>query len=159
MFNNNYQGEAMTGYSCYDQKNNYYNNQPNNWNCTVMTPDQSYYADYDREMANAVAEADYLDYYYQGESQVKECHDEEMTHIDEPYHCNDNGLYYQHEQQEEYCYENDSLLSLIVGVQSYLEEQTSAGTIKGKSDSPLYSLQYKMYTYMRQRACDMGVQL
>ncbi|KAI8887264.1 hypothetical protein K501DRAFT_283393 [Backusella circina FSU 941] len=156
MFNNYYQEQVTTHYSCYDQKNNNYNNQPNNWNCTIMTPEQSYYADYDREMANAVAEADYLDYYHHGESQIEQYQNQEMTQMNESYPCNDHDLYY---QQEEYHYENDSLLSLIVGVQSYLEEQTSAGTIKGRSDSPLYGLQYKMYTYMRQRACDMGVQL
>ncbi|KAI8889974.1 hypothetical protein K501DRAFT_207235, partial [Backusella circina FSU 941] len=101
------------------------------------------YAEYDRNMADTVVEADYQDLYYYQYSE------------DEPMMEDDSMM----EDDEEYSYENDSLLSLIVGVQSYLTEQTTAGTIKGKSDSPLYELQYKMYTYMKQRAYEMGAQL
>ncbi|KAI9321580.1 hypothetical protein BX666DRAFT_1851199 [Dichotomocladium elegans] len=50
-------------------------------------------------------------------------------------------------------YNNDALLDLIVGVQSYIAEVASTGIIK---DSPLLELQYKMYIYMKQQACDMG---
>ncbi|KAG2233850.1 hypothetical protein INT48_005296 [Thamnidium elegans] len=71
--------------------------------------DESCFEQYDNDMVNAVAEADYYDY------------------------------------------RNDSLLELVVGVQTYLAEQA-------KFDSPLYGLQYKLYTYMRQRALDLGVQ-
>ncbi|KAI9362177.1 hypothetical protein BD770DRAFT_316516 [Pilaira anomala] len=81
-----------------------YNNE------TYYQEDDSCFEQYDSDMADVVAEADYYDY------------------------------------------RNDSLLELVVGVQTYLAEQA-------KSDSPLYSLQYKLYTYMRLRALDLGVEL
>ncbi|CEG70778.1 hypothetical protein RMATCC62417_06613 [Rhizopus microsporus] len=60
-------------------------------------------------------------------------------------------LYAEDEQDE---YEDDPLLDLIMGVQSYLAEQAKIlnGTV---TDSPLYSLQYRMYTYIRQRVYDL----
>ncbi|EIE89425.1 hypothetical protein G6F46_003304 [Rhizopus delemar] len=57
--------------------------------------------------------------------------------------CQDNE-----EQQDEYIM-NDRLLKLIVDVQSYLSEAPT-------SDSPLLALQYKMYTYLKQRALEMN---
>ncbi|KAI9266797.1 hypothetical protein BDA99DRAFT_506695 [Phascolomyces articulosus] len=62
-------------------------------------------------------------------------------------------------QQEEhgYDYQRDSLLHLIVGVQSYLSDANALH--QDRNDSPLVDLQYKMYTYLKQRACDMGVDM
>lgn len=47
--------------------------------------------------------------------------------------------------------EDDSLLRLIVDVQCYLSE--------APTDSPLFALQYKMYTYLKQRAFEMGIDI
>ncbi|KAI8141205.1 hypothetical protein BJV82DRAFT_503069, partial [Fennellomyces sp. T-0311] len=52
-------------------------------------------------------------------------------------------------------YNNDALLYLIMGVQSYISEMSNNG-LMNERDSPLFELQYKMYTYMKQRACEMG---
>lgn len=103
------------------------------------------YTQYDLQVANAVAEADYQDYYYceyeyDQNEYMEECDDEEPQ---------------QYQQDSSYDYKNDSLLSLVVGVQNYLTEQADQSS---KCDSPLYNLQYKMYTYMRQRAIELGVQ-
>ncbi|CEP18265.1 hypothetical protein [Parasitella parasitica] len=100
------------------------------------------YAQYDLEVAHAVAEADYEDYYY--EYHYQDDQDDTMDEYED----------YQ-QQNEPYDYRNDSLLSLVVGVQNYLTEQAETSS---KCDSPLYNLQYKMYTYMRQRAIELGVQ-
>ncbi|GAA5809847.1 hypothetical protein MFLAVUS_003262 [Mucor flavus] len=89
----------------YQDQEAYYYDETNN----EQMADETCFEQYDNEMADAVAEADYYDY------------------------------------------RNDSLLELVVGVQTYLTEQA-------KFDSPLYDLQYKLYTYMRQRALDLGVQ-
>ncbi|KAL0095875.1 hypothetical protein J3Q64DRAFT_1615238, partial [Phycomyces blakesleeanus] len=51
-------------------------------------------------------------------------------------------------------YQNDSLLNLVVGVQSYLSDMTTQPT---QHVSPLLDLQYKMYIYLKQRAIDMGL--
>ncbi|CAO3627653.1 unnamed protein product [Mucor fragilis] len=101
------------------------------------------YSQYDLQVANAVAEADYQDYYceYQYQDEYMEEYDDE-----EPQ---------QYQQDPSYDYRNDSLLSLVVGVQNYLTEQADQSS---KCDSPLYNLQYKMYVYMRQRAIELGVQ-
>ncbi|KAG2195133.1 hypothetical protein INT47_006997 [Mucor saturninus] len=82
--------------------------------------EDSYFADYDREVANAVTEADYQDF---GDGNA-------------------------------YDYRNDCLLELVVGVQSYLTEQQAVSS--KIPDSPLYNLQYKLYSYMRQRALQLG---
>ncbi|KAH8556621.1 hypothetical protein BGW37DRAFT_405488, partial [Umbelopsis sp. PMI_123] len=52
----------------------------------------------------------------------------------------------------------DALLNLIVGVQQYLADLQTAGA-NNRQDSPLLELQYKMYTYLKQRACEMGMDL
>ncbi|KAK4516102.1 ER membrane glycoprotein subunit of the GPI transamidase complex-like protein [Mucor velutinosus] len=106
------------------------------------------YAQYDLQVANAVAEADYEDYYCEYQYQDECDQDEYMEEYDdeEPQ---------QYQQDPSYDYRNDSLLSLVVGVQNYLTEQADQSS---KCDSPLYNLQYKMYVYMRQRAIELGVQ-
>ncbi|KAI8637592.1 hypothetical protein BD408DRAFT_424309 [Parasitella parasitica] len=100
------------------------------------------YTQYDLEVANAVAEADYEDYYC--ESHYQDNQDESMSEYEDD-----------QQQNQPYDYRNDSLLSLVVGVQNYLTEQADNSS---KCDSPLYNLQYKMYIYMRQRAIELGVQ-
>ncbi|KAI9004567.1 hypothetical protein CLU79DRAFT_782819 [Phycomyces nitens] len=57
---------------------------------------------------------------------------------------------------EEYFNERqDGLLSLILGVQSYLSEVSK--TRPGEHDSPLFDLQHKMFMYLKQR--DFEVEL
>ncbi|CAO3590512.1 unnamed protein product [Absidia cylindrospora] len=58
------------------------------------------------------------------------------------------------EMGTDYNYQDDALLKLIVDVQSYLCE-TNAGV--DRNESPLVGLQYKMYTYLKQRVNDMGI--
>lgn len=97
--------------------------------------EEGFFQDYDQEMIEAVAEADYFDYYeqqQQGEDEEEEQEEEEM------------------QQEEEYILDH-SLLKLIVDVQSYLSE--------APQDSPLFALQYKMYTYLKQRAFEMGMDI
>ncbi|KAL9551146.1 hypothetical protein PS6_005160 [Mucor atramentarius] len=86
----------------------------------------NYFNEYDQEMAQAVNEAEYQDYCYQQEED-------------------------QEQQEEEADIMDDSLLKLIVDVQSYLSE--------APTDSPLFALQYKMYTYLKQRAFEMGMEI
>lgn len=103
--------------------NDYYNKQEmstESWNMELDN-EETCFSQYDCDMANAAAEADYQDYY----------------------------------EEQSYDYQSDSLLELVVGVQSYLAEQQANST---KCDSPLYNLQYKLYTYMRQRALELGVE-
>ncbi|KAF1804403.1 hypothetical protein FB192DRAFT_1357534 [Mucor lusitanicus] len=84
----------------------------------------NYFYEYDQDMAQVVNEAEYQDYCYQQEEQ---------------------------QQEEEADIMDDSLLKLIVDVQSYLAE--------APTDSPLFALQYKMYTYLKQRAFEMGMEI
>jgi hypothetical protein len=92
----------------------------------INQEEKEYYANYDHEMNEAITDANYQDQL-----------------------CNN-------EDEEGYDYQNDPLLELIMGVQSYLIEQ--ANIYDGKMiDSPLYNLQYKMHAYMRQRASELGI--
>ncbi|KAI7887113.1 hypothetical protein K492DRAFT_173485 [Lichtheimia hyalospora FSU 10163] len=59
-------------------------------------------------------------------------------------------------EQTAYDYRQDALLHLVVGVQSYLSDLSCSG-LSNDQDSPLNELQYKMYTYLKRRAHDMGV--
>ncbi|KAG2228148.1 hypothetical protein INT45_009194 [Circinella minor] len=52
-------------------------------------------------------------------------------------------------------YNNDALLYLILNVQSYISEMSNS-SLMNETDSPLFGLQYKMYTYMKQRASEVG---
>ncbi|KAI8330269.1 hypothetical protein BD560DRAFT_416371 [Blakeslea trispora] len=59
---------------------------------------------------------------------------------------------YDYPKEEEDVYIIDEgLLKLILDVQSYLAE--------APQDSPLFALQYKMYTYLRQRASELGMNI
>ncbi|GAN03937.1 hypothetical protein MAM1_0051c03393 [Mucor ambiguus] len=89
----------------------------------------NYFYDYDQDMAEVVNEAEYQDYCYQQQQQQED----------------------QEQQEEEADIMDDSLLKLIVDVQSYLSE--------APTDSPLFALQYKMYTYLKQRAFEMGMEI
>lgn len=91
--------------------------------------EESYFEEYDQEMMEAVNEADYYDY-IEEEEQLEQEEDQQA--------------------QEEYILD-EGLLKLIVDVQSYLAE--------APTDSPLFALQYKMYTYLKQRASDMGMEI
>lgn len=157
---------AATSYYSYNEpigkEEHYsYTNDEENWDMMeVDNEEEACYAQYDLDMANAIAEADYEDYYY--EQQQQEYYnqgEEEYYNEDEEYYDDDEEL---QDQQNttgvNYDYQSDSLLSLVVGVQSYLTEQSDSFS-STKNDSPLYNLQYKMYTYMRQRALELGVQL
>ena len=147
--------------------------------------EQAYFDEYDRAFDQATLEADYYDAYYEEQQQEQE--DETMMEMDQVdnneqyyyYEENDNMIdinaknnimndneQEQQEQQEEgeetqtqdsYDYQRDSLLHLIVGVQSYLSDASALNM--DRNDSPLADLQYKMYTYLKQRACDMGVDM
>lgn len=131
--------------------------QGNDWDTMELEEEneEAYYAQYDLDMANALAEADYQDCYYEqqqyNEQQYEE--EEEYDEKEEDYHYQDQ----QDQKLSDYDIQNDSLLSLVVGVQSYLTEQADFSAVN-KLDSPLYNLQYKMYTYMRQRAFELGVE-
>ncbi|KAI8078832.1 uncharacterized protein BX664DRAFT_342821 [Halteromyces radiatus] len=58
------------------------------------------------------------------------------------------------DMDEEEEHDDSALLRLIVGVQMYLGETSF---IHDKNDTPLLDLQYKMYTYMKQRAFELGM--
>ncbi|KAF7727783.1 hypothetical protein EC973_007014 [Apophysomyces ossiformis] len=110
--------------------------------------EQAYFDDYDRAMAAAALTADYYDYY--NDKTINDDNDEMMDY-DEEYEEEEEGS-----GQSAYDYNNDALLSLIVGVQSYLSDVSNAGI--DRHDSPLLDLQYKMYSYLKQRALDMGIE-
>ncbi|KAI8047827.1 uncharacterized protein B0P05DRAFT_565205 [Gilbertella persicaria] len=60
--------------------------------------------------------------------------------------------YRQQQEEEEDVYVIDQgLLKLILDVQSYIAE--------APQDSPLYPLQYKMYTYLKQRVSELGMDI
>ncbi|KAJ2962047.1 hypothetical protein NQZ79_g2765 [Umbelopsis isabellina] len=107
---------------------------------------------------------------------------EEMIYFDDENYCyeyNDSlyqeesdMMYYEEEMyREEYeqPYEQpetcstkqegqDALLNLVVGVQQYLADLQTTG-FDNRQESPLLDLQYKMYTYLKQRAYEMGADL
>ncbi|KAI7871175.1 hypothetical protein BDF14DRAFT_1764113 [Spinellus fusiger] len=49
----------------------------------------------------------------------------------------------------------DSLLSLVLGVHSYLSEVAEASP--KTHESPLFGLQYKVYMYLKQREQELGL--
>jgi hypothetical protein len=127
--------------------------------------------------------SNYQEQYYQGprltfNENALNPQDEEMIFYDDENNCyeyneamyeEDDMLYYEEEmyaeepqQPAEVCdktqEDQDALLNLIVGVQQYLADLQNAGA-NNRQDSPLLDLQYKMYTYLKQRACEMGMDL
>jgi hypothetical protein len=127
--------------------------------------------------------SNYQEQYYQGprltfNENALNPQDEEMIFYDDENNCyeyneamyeEDDMLYYEeemyaeeHQQPAEVCdktqEDQDALLNLIVGVQQYLADLQNAGA-NNRQDSPLLDLQYKMYTYLKQRACEMGMDL
>lgn len=87
---------------------------------------------------------------YEQELNYFQEYDQEM--LDTIEHFDEDYIQQQEEEEEEEPYMMDeSLLKLIVDVQSYLAE--------AQTDSPLFSLQYKMYTYLKQRALEMGMDI
>ncbi|CAO3626339.1 unnamed protein product [Cunninghamella blakesleeana] len=127
------------------------NNHNHNNNHNHEEQEKEYFDQYDHVMTIEAERFDQYeqDPYYYNEYQQEE-EDEEMNMnmeevevIDDDEQENDHPIYQ---------VEDDALLKLIVGVQSYL---ASSGA--DRHDSPLMDLQYKMYIYMKQRALDMGV--
>lgn len=137
---------------------------------SLMEEQDCYFDQYDRAMEAARLSADIQDYCYsqhylwQQKEQVNADNDDDVMDYQEEennyYYYNNDGdenMMMMEEdddrQEEESSYNNEALLSLIAGVQSYLTDATNAGIVK---DSPLLELQYKMYIYMKQQACEMG---
>ncbi|KAI7879979.1 hypothetical protein K492DRAFT_178201 [Lichtheimia hyalospora FSU 10163] len=120
----------------------------------IQQEEEAYFGDYDRAVAAAALSADYYDGNYDYQDEFVEQEDEDMMELDQeddPHRQDDENNNMEHL----YNYQEDSLLHLIVGVQSYLSDMANTGI--DRNDSPLLELQYKMYTYLKQRACDMGV--
>ncbi|KAJ8661535.1 hypothetical protein O0I10_002802 [Lichtheimia ornata] len=102
------------------------------------------------------------DYYYGEDDDPYAFYDQILNHgggdDDEMYdNFEEQEAQHQGEQQSAYDYQQDALLHLIVGVQSYLSDLSCSGLSNDQQDSPLNDLQYKMYTYLKRRAHDMGV--
>ncbi|CDS05784.1 hypothetical protein LRAMOSA08312 [Lichtheimia ramosa] len=81
---------------------------------------------------------------------------EQIIEDQEMYDFEENQVQ-QQQHQAEYDYQQDALLHLVVGVQSYLADLSCSGLSNDQQASPLNDLQYKMYTYLKRRAHDMGV--
>ncbi|CDS08745.1 hypothetical protein LRAMOSA10106 [Lichtheimia ramosa] len=134
---------------------------------SLMEEQDCYFDQYDRAMEAARLSADIQDYCYsqhylwQHNEQVNDDDDDTMMmdyqeEEENNYDDDEQNMMEEDDQQSiasEESYNNEALLSLIAGVQSYLTDATNAGIVK---DSPLLELQYKMYTYMKQQACEMG---
>jgi hypothetical protein len=107
----------------------------NNYNDSLVYSSQQHPIDY----------SVYTTEQYQAEQAYFEEYDQEMA---EAMYCEEEELQEdaQEDVQEEYVVDN-SLLKLIVDVQSYLSE--------APTDSPLLQLQYKMYTYFKQRVSEI----
>ncbi|KAJ8656526.1 hypothetical protein O0I10_007849 [Lichtheimia ornata] len=121
----------------------------------IQQEEESYFGDYDRAVAAAALTADYYDSNYDQyhPDGFVEQEDENVMELDQEDDQQRQGD--ENNIEHLYNYQEDSLLHLIVGVQSYLSDMANAGI--DRNDSPLLDLQYKMYTYLKQRACDMGV--
>ncbi|KAI9299489.1 hypothetical protein BJ944DRAFT_274196 [Cunninghamella echinulata] len=109
----------------------------------IEQQEEDYFAHYEQVMD---IEADRFDYYYN-----EQCSDDyEALQIKE-----DMEMEEEEEQDMTYHIEDDALLKLVVDVQSYITDLASIGV--DRHDSPLMDLQYKMYTYLKQKALDMGM--
>ncbi|CAM0135308.1 hypothetical protein VKS41_000108 [Umbelopsis sp. WA50703] len=95
---------------------------------------------------------EYNDSLYQEESDMM-YYEEEMyrEEYDQPEHEQPETCSTKQEGQ-------DALLNLVVGVQQYLADLQMTG-FDNRQESPLLDLQYKMYTYLKQRAYEMGADL
>ncbi|KAL0090936.1 hypothetical protein J3Q64DRAFT_1707738 [Phycomyces blakesleeanus] len=65
------------------------------------------------------------------------------------------GIQEENADEEYFNQRQDGLLSLILGVQSYLSEVSKSQP--GEHNSPLFDLQHKMFMYLKQR--DFQVEL
>ncbi|CAO3575956.1 unnamed protein product [Absidia cylindrospora] len=125
----------------------------------ALQAEELYFADYDHAMQ---LEADYFEQQHD-HALNEEYNDQEDLSSDD----DDTRQLQQYEDDEmmdmdtaeaaaaEYDYQDDTLLKLIVDVQLYISDLANVGV--DRHDSPLVGLQYKMYTYLKQRANDMGV--
>lgn len=78
-------------------------------------------------------------------------YDQEMVEAVNKADYNDQQKEQEDQEQDDEYIIDERLLKLIVDVQSYLSEAPAA-------DSPLLALQYKMYTYLKQRAMEIGME-
>ncbi|KAI9299500.1 hypothetical protein BJ944DRAFT_274188 [Cunninghamella echinulata] len=108
------------------------------------------FEEYDQAMYNAMYYTD--DYSYHDGDYMEDDEEEEQQN---DYNDDDMMLWddNNNEEYEEEQHDDSALLRLIVDVQMYLSESPSLN----KKDTPLLDLQYKMYTYMKQKAIELGV--
>ncbi|KAI9487781.1 MAG: hypothetical protein EXX96DRAFT_554629 [Benjaminiella poitrasii] len=160
---------------CYHEQSNgldtptfyrYYYNEPNSndqqqYEEYFGEMEEQHHTQYDTDMVNAVAEAGFQDYYYYCLEQLKlqQNQDEYMSDADDIYEQDYNipyGLQHTSEMQQgqEAACQSNSLLNLVVDVQTYLTEQADYYNHLPMHESPLYNLQYKMYTYLRQKSLE-----
>ncbi|CEI95241.1 hypothetical protein RMCBS344292_09432 [Rhizopus microsporus] len=78
-------------------------------------------------------------------------YDQEMVEAVNEADYNDQQKEQEDQEQDDEYIIDERLLKLIVDVQSYLSEVPAA-------DSPLLALQYKMYTYLKQRAMEIEME-
>ncbi|CAO3609036.1 unnamed protein product [Cunninghamella echinulata] len=116
------------------------------------------FEEYDQAMYNAMYYTD--DYsYHDGDYMEDDEEEEQQQQQQQDDYNDDNMMLWDDNNNEEYEYEEEqqhddsALLRLIVDVQMYLSESPSLN----KNDTPLLDLQYKMYTYMKQKAIELGV--
>lgn len=108
---------------------------------------------YDNNENNMQQDTEFTIEEYEQELNYFQEYDEEMLdtieHFDDDIQEGDEII--QDQEEEEPYTMDEGLLKLIVDVQSYLAD--------APTDSPLFSLQYKMYTYLKQRALEMGMEI
>ncbi|KAI8340582.1 hypothetical protein BC941DRAFT_500183 [Chlamydoabsidia padenii] len=139
----------------YNEQQHYQYDQQNALIKDALNAEEAFFADYDHAMSR---EAGYFDHHQQGFSDHQL-----MTGGDDLDDRQDEQTLQQEEEEEDmmdsddmvYDYQDDALLKLIVDVQSYISDLTNVGV--DRHDSPLIGLQYKMYTYLKQRVNDMGM--
>jgi hypothetical protein len=145
----------------YDEQHYHYDQQ-NTLMKDAIHAEEVFFAEYDEAMS---LEADYFDHhqqqiYHEHQNVTDRCLGN--ANSDDRHAQNQQDLQEEEEEDDNmdtddvvYDYQDDALLKLIVGVQSYISDLTSVGV--DRHDSPLIGLQYKMYTYLKQRVDDMGV--
>ncbi|CDH57094.1 predicted protein [Lichtheimia corymbifera JMRC:FSU:9682] len=124
-----------------------------------------YFTDHSVAKDNTTAALEWMDdnYYYEDDHDPYAFYDQILNNgggdDDEDMYDLEGQREEQHHQGEQttYDYRQDALLHLVVGVQSYLSDLSCSGLSNDQQDSPLNDLQYKMYTYLKRRAHDMGV--
>ncbi|KAI8879020.1 hypothetical protein K501DRAFT_287593 [Backusella circina FSU 941] len=118
----------------------HYSDSPVVYTVQEYQAEQVYFNEYDMAMEEAINDADrYIEELHQMQQQEEEVGiDSEIIQEEQQAPVDENYII------------DESLLRLIVDVQSYLTE--------APTDSPLLKLQYKMYTYFKQRVTEMDVE-